>query len=85
VTITVNYQLVGVGHGTREKIRAGMIQVLAALPGRCHVQFIGDQANDVWEMRVSATGVEASEYLDAALGQHEPEFIAAAVKRIVTR
>ena len=64
-----------------EKIKQAILEAVGSRAGKWHVQLIGNLAEPVWELRVSGPGVETSEYLDGAAGQHEPEFIGQAVRQ----
>jgi hypothetical protein len=83
VPITINFQLIGVSQRTKDGIKQALVEAFSLQPGRWHVQFIGDQRSDEWEMRVSGPSVETAQYLDGSLGQHEPDFIASALRRII--
>jgi hypothetical protein len=82
VAATINFQVLGLGKTEAQKIRDAVADAIGSRPGRWHVQFIGNLGEEVWEMRVSGPGVEASEYLDHAAGQHKPDYIADLLQRV---
>jgi hypothetical protein len=82
VAATTNFQVIGIGRADRGKIEAAIARAIGSRPGRWHVQFIGGLGEDIWEMRVSGPATETAEYLDRALGQHDPDYIADLLTRL---
>lgn len=82
VAATTNFQVIGIGRSERSKIEQAIATALESRPGKWRIQFIGSLGEDVWEMRVSGPATETAEYLDRALGQHHPEYIAELLVRI---
>jgi hypothetical protein len=82
VAAKTSFQIQGLKRGDQAKLEAAVQRGIGARPGRWRVQFLGKMGEDMWEMAVSGPVLETSEFLDASLGQHDPDFIAAALDRI---
>jgi hypothetical protein len=83
MSASTNFQIPGLGKSAAGKLTAAVKRALESRPGKWRVQFLGNSVDDqMWEMCVSGPAVETSEYLDASLGQHDPEHVAAVLKRI---
>jgi hypothetical protein len=58
--------------------------VLADRPGDWHVQILGSQGSDRWEMKITGPNAfERSYTLEGELGQHQPSAVAAIVSRML--
>lgn len=79
---TINFQVSGVGKSREAKIRDAVLRVFKTTSGRWHVQFIGDYKSEVWELRLSGPGTEASEFL-AGAAEQQPESIAAILATLI--
>jgi hypothetical protein len=82
VAAKTSFQIPGLKRGEQTKLEDAVRRGIGARPGRWRVQFLGHADEDVWEMCVSGPAVESSELLDGSLGQHDPDFVAAALDRI---
>jgi hypothetical protein len=82
VPASTNFQVIGLGRAERARIEQAVTTAIGTRPGRWRVQFIGGLGEDVWEMRVSGPVVETAEYLDRAMGEHEPASIIERLQRI---
>lgn len=82
---STSFQIPGLGKSKADKLTKAVKQALDARPGKWRVQFLGTSPDDeMWEMCVSGPAVETSEFLDATLGHHDPEHIAAVLERIAS-
>ncbi len=68
----------------QREVAAVIDHMLADRPGDWRVSIVGSQANDRWEMKITGPNAfERSYTLEGSTGEHEPQFIAKLVARLV--
>jgi hypothetical protein len=83
MAVTVEMQNTGDPRLQRE-LEAIIEHIFADRTGDWRVAILGSQGTDRWEMKITGpNGFERSYTLEGALGQHEPNVVAAIISRML--